>query len=101
MTESNIETEHLWKKTDLRFLNKCNKYEECDKNTNVDDCYLKEICNNKIKSKLLTEMVFTRNSSNGRYVDSDEVYQNLLLNTFNLGIGIVVLSALIVRISKK
>ena len=100
MTKPNIEIEHLWKRTDSGLLNNCNKYEKCNDKSNVDDCYLKEICNNKIQSKILKEMVFNRNSSDGRFVDSNEIYQNLLLNTINLGIGIVVLSALIVRISK-
>lgn len=100
MTKPNIEIEHLWKRTDSELLNNCYKYEKCNDNSNVDDCYLKEICNNKIQSKVLKEMVFNRNSSDGRFVDSNEIYQNLLLNTINLGIGIVVLSALIVKISK-
>lgn len=100
MTTPNIEFEHLWKKTNSELLNNCNKYEKCNDNSSVDDCYLKEICNNKIQSKVLKEMVFNRNSSGGRFVDSNEIYQNLLLNTINLGIGIVILSALIVKISK-
>jgi hypothetical protein len=100
MTTPNIESEHLWKKTNSELLNTCNKYKKCNDNSNVDDCYLKEICNNKIKSKVLKELVLNKNSSDGRFVDSNEIYQNLLLNTINLGIGIVVLSALIVRISK-
>lgn len=89
--------EYYWTTIDSKLLNNCNRYEKCNNDSNIKDCYFREICNNKIKSEILQKMVTTRISSDGRFVDSTNVYDKLLLNTVNLGIGVIILSALIAK----
>lgn len=65
----------------------------------IHDCYTKQVCNKKLNTELLNELLKTNTSSDGRFIDSNDVYSNLLLTTFNLGIGIIVLSILIIKSS--
>jgi hypothetical protein len=91
---SNIE--YYWNSVDPNILKNCNNYETCD-SSDVRDCYVKEIFNNKINSKRLLNMVSTRTSSNGRFKDLSDVYRKHLLTTVNLGIGIIIVSSLIIK----
>jgi hypothetical protein len=91
----NIMNEYYWTTIDSNLLNNCTQYKDCSDNSNIKDCYLTEVCNNKVNSNILQQMVTTRTSSDGRFLDSSDVYETLLLNTLNLGIGVIILIALI------
>ena len=56
---------------------------------NSSDCYKKEVYNNKTKSAYLQEMQTSHSSSDGRYKDTQNKFHYSILNTGNLGIGIV------------
>ena len=58
-------------------------------NLNEKQCYEKEICINKQQSEILQKKQLMHSSSDGRYNDTENLYTYSLLNTFNLGIGLV------------
>lgn len=73
-------------------LPQCNKSNLT--NSNIQDCYSKELCNNKKKSELLHKMQSDHSGANGRYLDTSNNYQKTILDTFNLGVGIIFMISL-------
>ncbi len=93
---SNSTEEYYWTTVDNRIINGCIKNEKCIIGSSFLDCYKKEVCNNKLNMEKLIKLRTINTSSNGRFIDSTENYNKLLLNSFNLGIGIIVLSSMII-----
>lgn len=88
-----------WKTTN--YTDKFCQNKKCSKNTflnpntilltesNSKQCYEKELCINKEQSALLEKSQSIHSSSDGRYNDSERVFVYTLLNTVNLGIGLM------------
>lgn len=92
---SNSNEEYYWTTVDKKVTDGCLKHEKCTSGSSFLDCYTKEVCNNKLYMENLIKLRTTNTSSNGRFNDSSINYNNLLLKSINLGIGIVVLSSMI------
>ena len=56
---------------------------------NSQKCYEKEVCINKHNSEILTKQQNLHSGSDGRYNDSESLFVYTLLNTANLGIGLI------------
>jgi hypothetical protein len=67
---------------------------------NSGNCIKKELCINKDKADYLTGMENKHSSSNEKFMNEKMNYDNILLNTINLGIGIVFLIFIIYKNSK-
>jgi hypothetical protein len=93
---SNFIQEYYWTTVDSNITNGCIKNQKCTTGSSFLDCYQIEVCNNKLNMEKLIKLRTTNSSSNGRFLDSTENYSKLLLNSFNLGVGIIVLSSLII-----
>lgn len=63
--------------------------------SNTTDCYKKELCNNKSNYELLRKIQSNHSSSDGRFVDTSNLYKRTLLETLNLGGGIIVMGILL------
>lgn len=59
--------------------------------TNIQDCYSKELCNNKTNSELLFNMQTLHSGADGRYFDTSNIYKSTMLDTFNLSVGIIIM----------
>ena len=57
--------------------------------SNEKQCYEKEICINKEQSSILQKKQLMHSTSDGRYNDAENLYTYSLLNTANLGIGLI------------
>ena len=57
--------------------------------SNEKQCYEKELCINKKQSNILQKKQLMHSSSDGRYNDTESLYTYSLLNTVNLGIGLI------------
>jgi len=64
-------------------------------NNNSDLCYRKELCKNKEKVDWITN--YTNNGANQNFVDKKTKYNEEILNTINLGIGILIITGLIIK----
>jgi hypothetical protein len=93
---SNSIDEYYWTNVDSKFTTDCIENEKCITGSSFLDCYTKEVCNNKLNMEKLIKLRTTNTSSNGRFIDSTDNYNKLLLNSFNLGMGIVFLSSMII-----
>ena len=93
---SNSIEEYYWTTVDTKIINGCIKNEKCTTGSSFLDCYKKEVCNNKLNMEKLIKLRTINTSSNGRFFDSTENYHKLLLNSFNLGMGIILLSSMII-----
>lgn len=93
---SNSIESYYWTTVDSKILNGCIKNEKCISGSSFLDCYKKEVCNNKLNMEKLIKIRTTNTSSNGRFFDSTENYNKLILNSFNLGMGIILLSSMII-----
>lgn len=89
-------SEYYWTTVNSN-LNYCVSNQKCHLGSSINECYKKEVCNNKLNSELLDNLLTSNTSSDGRFIDSNDVYSKLLMTTLNLGIGIVVLSTLIIK----
>lgn len=69
-------------------------------NNNIDDCINKELCKNKDKALKLSELENSSSGSNEKYMNEKMNYDNTLMNTINLGIGIAFLLIVIYKIQK-
>ena len=87
----------MFQKVVFKPKNVCVQTRKCVPNSSIHDCYLTQVCNKKLNTELLNKLKKTNTSSDGRFIDSNDVYSKLLLTTFNLGIGIMVLSTLIIK----
>ena len=65
---------------------------------NIQNCYSKELCNNKKNSTLLQKMQYVHSGADGRYFDTTNIYQKTILDTFNLGVGIIIMISLTSKI---
>ena len=71
---------------------KLNSKEKCnDENykQNADKCLGKQLCDNKKNVELLYDLQNNHSGSDQNYLDTKEKYNDELLNTINLGIGII------------
>jgi hypothetical protein len=91
----NSSNEMYWTTVDMNFDN-CTSIESCTDNS-IQECYKKEVCNNKLNSEKLVKLKTSNSSSGGRFIDSSYVYNQLLLTTFNLGMGILIVSSFIIE----
>jgi hypothetical protein len=73
---------------------KCN---ETNFSTNGDDCYNKELCKNKTSVYWLKNDKNINSGSTQKYLDTNKEYNYELLSSFNLGVGILILSGFIVK----
>jgi hypothetical protein len=64
---------------------------------NKDDCIKKELCINKSKAAYLTSVEHNHTGSDEKYMNNKQSYDNVLLNTINLGIGIIFLVIIIYK----
>jgi hypothetical protein len=64
---------------------------------NKDACIKKALCKNKEQSQILMDLEAKNYGVDRKYDDDQRLYYNTLLNTANLGIGIVVLVGLIYK----
>lgn len=75
-------------------LNSC-ELPQCTLNglseTNIQNCYSKELCNNKKNAELLSNMQTLHSGADGRFSDSSNIYKSTMLDTFNLSVGIVIM----------
>ena len=91
--------EFAWKTNDYKDVScqskRCSKNIILNPNTilitdsNSKQCYEKELCINKEQSIKLQKNQITHSGSNGRYTDSERIFVYTLLNTMNLGIGLI------------
>lgn len=91
----NSPNEMYWTTVDMNFDN-CTSIESCT-DSSIQECYKKEVCNNKLNSEKLIKLKTSNTLSGGRFLDSSDVYNKLLLTTFNLGMGILILSSFIIK----
>jgi hypothetical protein len=90
----------FWSSADSNDLNDAScLIQDCDKsnlnNNNIKSCYSKALCLNKTYYDNLKEIQNTHSSSNGRYKDITNVYTRTILETFNLIIGILFMTTLL------
>jgi hypothetical protein len=64
---------------------------------NSGNCIKKELCINKDKAEYLSTVENTHSSSGEKYMNEKMSYDNVLLNTINLGIGVVFLLVIIYK----
>lgn len=64
---------------------------------NSGNCIKKELCINKDKASYLTDIEKKHSSANEKFMNEKMSYDNVLLNTINLGIGIVFLLIIIYK----
>jgi hypothetical protein len=55
------------------------------------NCYKRELCKNKEKSKEINNLQNNHLGSDQNYLDTNNVYMNEYIKTFNLSIGILIL----------
>ena len=65
--------------------------------TNANDCYNKELCKNRTNVYWLTNDKNINSGSTQKYLDMNKEYNYQLLTTFNLGVGILILSGFIIK----
>ena len=65
------------------------------------DCVSKELCKNRDNVTNLYKLNNVHSGSDQNYLDTKTRYNEELINSFNLGMGIVLLSGLIYRFSRK
>uniref|UniRef100_A0A6C0JE29 Uncharacterized protein n=1 Tax=viral metagenome TaxID=1070528 RepID=A0A6C0JE29_9ZZZZ len=64
---------------------------------NKDNCIKKELCINKSKAEYLTNIESKHTGSDEKFMNNKQSYDNVLLNTINLGIGILFLVIIIYK----
>lgn len=64
---------------------------------NSGNCINKELCINKDKVEYLLKIENNHSGADEKFLNAKTSYENVLMNTINLGIGIVILTALIYR----
>jgi len=67
---------------------------------NSGNCIKKELCINQDKANVLTDIQGKHSSADEKYMNEKMNYDNVLLNTINLGIGIVFLLFVIYKNQK-
>jgi hypothetical protein len=89
-------TKFFWSSADSNdfSLNSC-ELQQCTlselSETNIQDCYSKELCNNKTNAELLSNMQTLHSGADGRFSDTSNIYKYTMLDTFNLSVGIVIM----------
>jgi len=74
----------------------CNNYFS----QNQDNCLKRELCNNKNKASQLGDLQNTKLGAMEKYMNEKMNYDSILMNTINLGIGIVFLIVVIYKNQK-
>ena len=64
---------------------------------NAEECFRKELCKNKEKVNWIKETENKNNGANRKHLDIKQMYRTEYLNTVNLGIGIVIVTAFIIK----
>ena len=74
----------------------------CENNfsDNIDNCLKRELCTNKNKATQLQDLENTKLGALEKYMNEKMNYDSILMNTINLGIGIVVLLIVIYKNQK-
>jgi hypothetical protein len=67
---------------------------------NKDNCLKRELCNNKNKATELQDLQNTKLGAMEKYMNEKMNYDSILMNTINLGIGIVFLIVVIYKNQK-
>lgn len=65
--------------------------------TNADICFRKELCKNKEKVDFIKKNEDNNNGANQKYLDVKNKYDETFLSTVNLGIGILLVTAFIIK----
>jgi len=65
--------------------------------SNSADCIKKELCINKSKAEHLTNIETNHTGDDEKYMNTKQSHDNVLLNTINLGIGILFLVIIIYK----
>jgi len=73
---------------------KCNKTYFSD---NANECYNKELCKNRENVYWIYNNNNMNSGSTQKYLDNNQEYNKQLLTTFNLGVGILLLSTVIIK----
>ena len=88
----------LWKSTEYDET-QC-KFSDCSRDVikypdttlitqeNSENCYKKEVCNNKWNSEILQNLQTSHTETDGRYKDKSNIFHYNLLNAANLGVGV-------------
>lgn len=64
---------------------------------NAEQCMKKELCKNKEKVDTTDEIENKNNGANRKYLDTKSRYNYEFINTVNLGIGIILVTAFIIK----
>jgi hypothetical protein len=80
--------------TNIEWDTKCNA---STFETNATDCYNKELCKNRHNVYWLTNDKNINSGSTQKYLDMNKEYNYELLTTFNLGVGVLILSGFIIK----
>jgi hypothetical protein len=70
----------------------------CTDSHNIStDCINQALCINQQRAQQLIDLEKTNHGVDIKYNDDNSIYQNTLLNTANLGIGIILISSIIYK----
>jgi hypothetical protein len=64
---------------------------------NAEECFKKELCKNREKVNKVQEIETRNSGSNRKYLDVKQKYNTEYLDTVNLGIGIILVTAFIIK----
>lgn len=82
---------------DATWQNSCNENNFYD---NREKCIDRELCVNKKNVEKIEKIKNNHNGADEKYLNTTSEYSGVILNTINLGIGIILLSGLIYRFRK-
>ena len=75
--------------THVSDITQCNANTNANTNPSINDCYNQHYCDNIAKGQSIIDLQSVHTGSNGRYADTKNKYNMQLLNTINLGVGII------------
>jgi len=64
---------------------------------NAEECFKKELCKNKDRVTSLKDIESRNNGANRKYLDTKSQYNEEFINAINLGIGIIIVTAFIIK----
>lgn len=64
---------------------------------NAEQCFKKELCKNREKVHWIKDAENKNNGANRKHLDIKQRYRTEYLNTVNLGIGIIIVTAFIIK----
>ena len=77
--------------SDQKWINTCNS---SNFNKNMESCINKELCINRENYLYFSETNYAKNASQENYLNTKVFYDKELLNTINLGVGILIVTVL-------